>query len=345
MGSNHQTMTEAEIATARKQILQTVRQTQLGRGLLAALGKARVKIVFSEDIARAASLCSEEKLRGLYDPRIKTLYVDATMPLHAQLHFFAHEARHALQMQQEQKINTATAAASIYLVSPVTQLYLTRLREIDADVFAVSFVAQNDIHTGSNHFGEMRKRGGFFKAADPYSRAGLYEAFAENWQSQESPRDLAQAARAVLAAFVKDTTLLNTYNNFSLQVWEKTAWSATVDHAQKPRSAYHKDFRALALKKDSAEKPRDIFNARAAAYRKILVRSGAPDYLRGIKPDDLAKQICESNTQADPQYTTNYAYERAIEKFNSAIRHYTAAPANANMSPRQTAKKKAGPKQ
>ncbi|MDP2206224.1 MAG: hypothetical protein Q8K65_07950 [Alphaproteobacteria bacterium] len=344
MGSNQPKMTEAETAAARKQVLQTVRQTRLGRALLSALGKAQVKIVFSDDVAAAADLGDEKNIYGLFDLRNDTLYVDARAPLHAQLHFFAHEARHALQMQQDRKINGASETASIHLISPVTMLYLTRLREIDADVFAVCFVAQNDLHTGSKHFSEMCKRGGLFAKTDSYSRATLYEAFLENWQAQEVPRDMARSARAVLSAFVQNTALLNAYNNFALHVWEKTAFAAAVEHAQKPSSDYFKSFRAAALQKDKAETPRQIFNKSAEAYGRLLVKSGAPDYLSGIKTDDLAKFISEENAQAHPEHTTNYAYERALENFEMAIKHYTAAPANSNAPAAPRRAKKAGPK-
>ena len=61
-----------------------------------------------------------------------------------------------------------------------------------------------------------------------------------------------------------------------------------------------------------------------------------PDYLKGVSPDALLAHVCESNTQADPNSTTNYRFERAIEKFNEAIDHYTrpaAAAANSNARP------------
>jgi len=332
MRTDKPAMTEEE-AAARKEVLSAVRQTRLGRALLSALGKARVKIVFSDHIDSGDG---NTQVHGLYDSRINTLFVDARAPLHAQLHFFAHEARHALQIREERKLNAASETASIYLLSPVTQLYLMRLREMDADVFAVHFVAQHDLHTGSGHFNEMKKRGGFFSSSDPYNRASLYEAFLERWTEQGKPRDLSGAAQAVAASFMENTALLNAYNNFALHVWEKTAWQGAVDHAQKPRSAYYRDFRAAALAKDNAQKPKDIFNARAAAYGKILVRSGGPDYLKGVSSDALLEHVCESNTKADPHSTTNYRFERAIEKFNEAIDHYTrpaAAAANSNARP------------
>ncbi|MFN7115091.1 MAG: DUF6782 family putative metallopeptidase [Alphaproteobacteria bacterium] len=338
---------ETDIAAARKEVLDTVRQTRLGRGLLSALRKAGVKIVFTENVAAAAGLGDQKDIYGLFDPRKDTLYVDASVPLHAQLHFFAHEARHALQAQQDGKINDPSGIDNIHLLSPVTVLYTTRLREIDADVFAVCFVAQTDLHTGSNHFQEMSKRGGLFSATDPYGRAALYDAFMQDWQAQEKPGDMARAARAVLSAFVEHTPLLNIYNNFALHAWEKMIFSSAVDHAQKPASDYYKQFRAAALKKDKTETPAQIFNKRAEAYSKLLVRSGAPDYLSGIKTDDLAKFICEENTQAHPEHTTNHAYERALANFERAIKHYTAAPAppaNSN-APSQPPRAKAGPKQ
>lgn len=345
MGTSHQSMTEAQIAATRKDVLRTVRQTRLGRGLLSALGKAQVKIVFSDNISVDADTGEGGKLHGLYDSRVNTLYVDAAAPIHAQLHFFAHEARHALQMHTEKKINNAAQETSIYLISPVTQLYLTRLREVDADVFAVCFVAQHDLHTGSRHFAEMQKRGGFFSQTDTYSRAGLYDAFLDKWSADDNPHDMAASARAVVDAFMRNTPLLNTYNNFALAAWDKVVWAAVLDHAQKPQSDYHKDFRAAALQKNAAQKPRDIFNTRAAAYSKILQKSGAPDYLHGIPADRISTYICESNPQADPWHTTNYKYERAIEKFEDAIRHYTrpAAPANVNTAPRGGKTAKAGP--
>jgi len=337
-------MTEAEIAAARKRVLQTVRQTRLGRSLLAALGKAQVKIVFSTDVNTVAGLARESNVKGFYDPRSKTLYVDAAMPLHAQLHFFAHEARHALQMEQERKINREAKTSSVHLISPVTHLYLTRLREIDADVFAVCFVAKLDLDTGSDHSNKMRERSGFFFMTDPYSRAGLYDAFIENWREQEAPRDMARAARAVVVAFVKNTELLNTYNNFSLHIWEKMMWNALFEHAQKPATAFYKDFSAAAQKKDNVESPRDIFNSRAAAYSNLLVKSGAPDYLSGIKVDDLTQYICEENTEADPWQTTNYAYERAIDRFGDAVKHYAAAPEKPANAPAPNVQTRAGRK-
>lgn len=326
MQADKPVMTEEETA-ARREALAAVRQTRLGRALLSALGKAQVKIVFKDHIDSGDE---NTRIYGLYDSRINTLFVDARAPLHAQLHFFAHEARHALQMHEEVKLNAASEGVSINLISPVTQLYLTRLREMDADVFAVHFVAQHDLHTGSNHFGEMNKRSGFFFQDDTYNRAGLYGAFLDRWLEQGRPRDMSAAAQAVAVSFMQNTALLNTYNNFALHVWEKTTGQAMEEHAQKPHSQYHKDFRALALAKETAQKPRDIFNARAAVYGKILVRSGGPDYLKDVAPEALCKHVCESNTQADPWYTTNYGFERAIEKFNRAVAHYRSDPPSAH---------------
>jgi hypothetical protein len=49
-----------------------------------------------------------------------------------------------------------------------------------------------------------------------------------------------------MQAFLTDAPLMNAYNNFAMQVWENRILPPMADYAQKPRSAYARDFSAAA---------------------------------------------------------------------------------------------------
>jgi len=336
-------------AALRKAVLAEVRLTPLGRALLRELGRLRVNIVFTDNVPGGEN---GNKLFGLFDPRINTLFVDANAPRAAQLHFFAHEARHALQMEQGRKLTDAGKNTSVDYFSPAAQLYLMRLRELDADTFAVYFVAQHDMHTRSNHFAHMAKRG-FLFGKDPYDRAGLYEAFQKKWEDLGKPRDLTAPTRTAADAFLQNTALLNTYNNFALHVWENTLLQGLKDNAQKPESSFSRGFSAIvrsaqnaqAKKKTKTGGVRDIFAQHAAAYKKILPRSRVPDYTGGQSAAAFTRHVCDKPKDANPWHTTNFRYERAMDSFNRALAHYAAVPAAANNNAQPAAaQKKRGPR-
>lgn len=328
-GENHQPrLSEQECAAIKDAVLSTVKETKLGRALLQALDRAKVDIVFVNEV-RAEQVTggtaqktqgADTRCFGLYDARNNTIYVDARAPLHAQLHFFAHEARHALQMAETRRMYQENLGG-INDLSPVTHLYVMRLREMDADVFAVHFLARHDRETGSNHFAKMSERGGFLLRNDPYSRAALYEAFFDRWNQIGRPDDLGQAGSAAAVAFIDNTAILNTYNNFALHVWEKAVLQRMIDEAARPDSEYHQSVRAVA-RKENPESPREIFNRHAAAYAHILVKDGGPDYLAHVTAEQVLEHVCNRNQAASPWATTGHAYERAIEHFERAVKFY-----------------------
>lgn len=317
-----QSMTDAECAAARDCVISAVRETKLGRALLSQLSQVGVAIVFTDDMPKVSE---NSTVRGLYDAASNALFIDAASPLSAQLHFFAHESRHALQMIADAKIDAKEADISIHNLSPVTMVYLMRLREIDADTFAVHFLAQHDHATGSKHFDAMSQPGGPFARPDDYDRSRLYRAYA-------AAPDAASGIRASMQAFLADAPLMNAYNNFAMQVWENRILPPMADYAQKPRSAYARDFSAAARRADQADQPAELFNKRAASYSKILCRSGMPNYLSGVKVDGFRQQVCDAGAATNPWKTTGHALERAMLDFNAAIRHYSRmkTPSNSN---------------
>lgn len=314
-----QPMTEAECATSRKAVLSAVRETRLGRGLLAQLNKIGVAIVFTDQMPQ---LNDNTRVRGVFDGAQGALLIDAAAPLTEQLHYFAHESRHALQMYADMQISAKDRETSVHLLSPLTQLYLMRLREIDADTFAVHFLAQHDRATGSKHFDVMSQPA----ARDgDYDRSRLYRAYAD------AP-DAVQGLRASAHEFLAYTAIVNGYNNFALDMWEDRILPPMADNAQKPRSAYAREFAAAARRAYNTAQPAELFNQRAVAYSKILNRSGMPDYLAGANVDQFRKTVCDAGADTDPWKTTGHALERAMLDFNAAIRHYSRmkAPANSN---------------
>ena len=314
-----QFMTDAECAASRKAVLSAVRQTRLGRGLLAQLHKAGVTIVFTD---RMPQVSENTRVHGLYDAAHNALFIDAAASLSAQMHFFAHESRHALQMRADRQVEAKERETSIHMLSPLTQLYLMRLREIDADTFAVHFLAQHDRAAGSKHFEAMSKTA---PSGGDYDRSRLYRAYA-------AAPDAAQGLRASMREFLSYTAIVNGYNNFAMQVWENRILPPMADHAQKPRSAYAREFAAAARRADHTAQPAELFNKRAAAYSKILTRSGMPDYLAGANIDQFRKNVCDASADTDPWATTGHALERGMLDFNAAIRHYSRmkTPANTN---------------
>ena len=318
--SSSPSMTDAECDASRSAVLSAVGQTPLGRALLGQLKKASVAIVFTDRMPQVGENAS---VHGLYHGGHNALFINAASPLSAQLHFFAHESRHALQMQADIKLDAKAADISIHNLSPLTQVYLMRLREIDADAFAVHFLAQHDRATGSQHFDAMRQPKGLFARGDEYDRSGMYRAYAD------AP-DAAAGVRASMRAFLSDVRLVNGYNNFAMQVWENMILPPMADYAQKPRSAYARDFAAAARRADSADQPADLFNKRAAAYSKILNRSGMPNYLSGANVSQFRLAVCDTGADTDPWKTTGHALERAMLDFNAAIRHYSRMKPAAN---------------
>lgn len=315
---------------ARGTVLDAVGATALGRALLRAVDALGVDIQFTNSVQKDTGLHTEAF--GLYDARSNTIYINASCPLHEQLHYFAHEARHALQMQESSHIYKRHSFSE-HDISPLTHIYMMRLREMDADVFAVHFMAQHDIQTGSGHFAAMMKSSKGLFQAQSHNREGLYKSFFTEWSENGHPDNMDGAAHAAAAAFLRNTELLRTYNNFALDVWEKAIWEPLQKGAEKPHSAEANTFSAIFNQSAPDQSPRDVFNHHAKAYGKILTKEGAPDYLRGIKPEDLVQSICAENTDADPWKTTGGALEKAVGKFTHAKEFFKSSPlkpANSN---------------
>lgn len=317
-------MTDTECDAAKNAVLSAVRETPLGRALLGALKRAGTNIVFTDQMP---SVSENTRVYGLYMSAHNTVFMNAAAPLSAQLHFFAHESRHALQMQADAKIESRNSETSIHLLSPLTQLYLMRLRELDADAFAVHFLSQHDRLTGSSHSQTMRDVDVMRQQGMEYDRHKMYDAYA-------AAPDAKTGLRAAVNAFLADTPLVKAYNEFAVHAWQHTILPPIVAHADKPRSTYARAFAHAARHEAQADQPETLFEKRAAAYSKILNRSGMPDYLSGMNPAEFRRMVCETDRKTDPWKTTGRALGSAMLDFNAAIVHYShMKPAANNNTP------------
>lgn len=306
-------MTDEECNAAKQKVMSVVGETPLGRALLGALKRAGTEIIFTD---RMPAVSKNTITYGLYSSAHNAVFMYAAAPLAAQLHFFAHEARHALQINAEAKLVAREMETSIHMLSPLTQLYLMRLREMDADAFAVHFLTQHDRVTGSKYSDSMRHNDAQRPQGMEYDRSEMYKAYA-------AAPDAKTGLRNAMTAFLADVPLVKAYNDFALKMWEAMILPPMEAHAEKPRSTYARAFAQAALRVEETDQPEILFEKRAAAYSKIMTRSGMPDYLAGTKLPDFREMVCAGDKKTDPWKTAPRALNNAMDNFNSAVILYS----------------------
>jgi hypothetical protein len=249
----------------------------------------------------------------------RRLVVQAGLPLAKALHSFAHETRHAAQTDAD--LGCAGTDESFH---PVNFLLRTRLREMDADAFAVFFLANHAKETDSRHFFDLRNpvsvaSGMFAASSGTLDRSAMYRAFLDAWQ--ENGKDAALSMRAAAAALFADGRVNRAYDRDAVQQWKDVIWPEITGRAKKPRSDRAQSLRAVFQKFHDKKfmSPEENLVAHAKRYSKLFGAAGSPDYLEGCY-DRLFGFLSERAPGSDAVW--GGPMRELKDDFNRAVDHY-----------------------
>lgn len=313
---------DIDVRRVKATVLETIRKTQLGRSLLGYLESNDIKLVVTTEFPAIVGDAATHA--GLYDGGSRKLYLNAAFPLPALMHTFAHETRHVAQFRHD----FARHDENVAHIDPLGHVHFMRLREMDADAFAVYFLLNHALETKEELFGKLSepegwgvKSGFLFAARVP--RTELYKVFYDAWFDENTLKDAAHAMRRVFSAVLHMPGFKEHYDAFSLKVWRKRFWESLVDNSKDHRSAFSKSFAKAARKK-----PHDLtemFKDKAGGYSRLFAEWGSPDYLAGI---DLAKVVTYVAEEESARVSGDTArqLEEAREDFKQAVEYYAKMP-------------------
>lgn len=335
-------ITEEQAASVKEALVEAVSRTELGRHLLAFIEKEGITLEMSTDFSRVDASGGSASA-GYWDAVNKKIVLDPRNKLNELLHFFAHETRHAAQTVALQGSDNAE------ILHPFNLAHSMRLMEMDADTFAVYFIAdytlkvKPDDPEQESPFATMLRppreymatRNGVTSLYETLDRAQLYRAAEESWAQDKNNFQKMMTASA--SAFLNNQKLLRTYNDHALSQWEEAILPILRKHAAEPESEFAQAFTAAArrLKDKTYTQPEEHIKKRAAIFSKLFNEAGVPDYLAGLSLDAVAKSVMEEPVTHDS--ASHEKYDRAVDTFKEAIDAYIA---KADAAPRPRARKK-----
>lgn len=324
-----------EDPAAKERLLAEIRKTALGRHLLEDLERRNVTLVVTRDMSVANTETSVAG--GYWNPLRRRIMLSAEAPLAKQLHYFAHETRHSAQHEVDMSFKNAAE-----ILHPAHFLLRNRLHEMDADAFAVFFLANHAIEAKSTHFDALSqtesapKLFGIFSLFDEkIDRSGMYRVFLESWK--EHGKDMARAMRDAAAALFDEPLINKYYDARCVRLWNESIFPKMVDAAKAPDSyaarSLRKVFKAFHDKK--AKTPEQDMLEHAQAYSKIYGEAGSPAYLAGVY-DKVFPFLATDATGADRIWISEMP--ALTDRFNDASDYFIRE------IPEARAKKKTGRK-
>lgn len=316
------------------ELLEKVRGTEMGRGLLKYLEDQKIECIVTTAMPSFGD--EEVELGGLYDGLNRKMYLNAQHPIPALMHFLAHETRHVAQLESDRELPTTSA-----LLDPVNHLYATRLREMDADTFAIAFVFNHTIETKEPVFQQLFENGkgwanyGFFSSGE--LRGKLYDAFYETYE-QSGFKDVIGSLRHVYSKMIYIDTLKEGYDQLATLGWRSGIWKNILENAEKPESDFSRSFAAVARKKPQDAK--ELFKQRAARYSALFGDIGAIDYLKDLDMELVFEHVAKAE-DAQIHGKAREMLVSANDDFKRAVAHYAKMPSGM----KKTAAKSRKPRQ
>lgn len=267
---------------AKQRLLDEIRKTELGRYLLDDLARRNVTLVVSSNMSAVNQGSGEA---GAYwDPKARRIVVSPDRSLAKQLHYFAHETRHSAQFDVDMAFPRPTE-----VLHPVNFVLSNRLHEMDADAFAVYFVADHALKTKSKFFEELSQPeqaehwlSSLLGTEGKISRAQMYTTFIDSWR--ENDKDLARAMRDAAVTLFNEPQINKYYDERCVMLWNKNIFPVFAKASKKPRSQDAKRVRQFFhdFRDGKFQSPQDNLEAHAKAYSKIFAEGGSPDYLAPV---------------------------------------------------------------
>ena len=322
----------AEDTAAKELLVAEIRKTTLGRHLLADLARRNITLVVTDDMS--AANMGTSSAGGYWDPAKRRLMLSAEASLAKQLHYFAHETRHSAQFEVD--MNLPNAADALH---PVNFVLRNRLHEMDADAFAVFFVANHDIETKSAHFEELSRPEsasglfGLFSGGErKVDRSIMYRAFYDSWKAHD--KDMKRATRDAAAALFDEPLINKIYDERSVALWNEKIWSRMLATSKTPDAPAAKWLRKVFKRfhDKKAPSPKEDLLQRATAYSKIYAEAGSPDYLANINDQAFFDYLAKDAKGADKVWGNEMP--TLMDRFNEASDYYL------NKMPKSAAKKK-----
>lgn len=261
------------------ELLAEVAKTPLGMALCQALDALGVTVIMD------APADQDGQTRfGYYNHTTRILGVAQETPWAMAMHIFAHEARHALQaevLRQARMIDAFNVAAHPRMAA----LHL-RLREIDADAFAVFFLYDHAVTGNSDHFATMADN-----RRSPLRRRTFYRDFYAAWQAGGGGHDdetVAHAMRTIKTAWLQRRGLATAYDRAAAALWQRDVHLRSLD-ADDPRRetmvCFHDGVTDTRLQ--------DLCGLLAARYAAILGDAGSVDYLADVDPAGFVETVAK----------------------------------------------------
>lgn len=272
-----------EALAVKEELLAEIRKTKLGRFLLDDLERRKVTLVLSGDMSAASE--GNGSAAAYWDPQHRRIVLSPGAPMAKLLHFFAHETRHSAQFDVDMALARPTE-----VLHPVNFVLANRLQEMDADAFAVFFLANHAMETNSEFFSELsrpEKTSGWLSAAfgqadAKVDRSQMFRSFYDSWH--ESGRDPARAMRDAAITLFDDPLINAYYDGRCVALWNDKIYAGMVAASKDPDSKQAQSFKEVfkAFRDGKFQPPAERLEVHATAYSKIFAEAGSPDYLAGV---------------------------------------------------------------
>lgn len=323
--------TDGNIADDTKaQLLAEVGKTALGRHLLDFLETRGIAVVLSTDVPQGHA--ANSIAAAVWDPRNNRIVINPDEPPATLMHFFAHEVRHAAQSEAIRKHPNA-----IELMHPLNNVLLLRLQEMDADVFAVHFLANHALYAENNP--EQTQL--FVRNMQPppasrtvmtdeglrtqtnIDRSGMYRAYAESWGGDTARNDSAKAMQAALRSIADNGLITQLYGENALGNWNKMYAELLQQHRDEPHSNFAKAFRKAAARfvNNKAAPLHETFAATAQLFGGLFSGAGVPDYFAGIDFKRMTDYLIDESPSGRTAFASQ-AYQDQLEFFRKAAQYY-----------------------
>ncbi len=309
-----------DCAEVKETLVAEIAKSALGRFLLDDLKRRGIELVLSNELSHDNQ--GEGDLGGYWDPAARRINLSARAPLHKLMHYFAHEVRHSAQYEADLVLENIPES-----LHPVNFVVMNRMREMDADAFAVYFVADHALETKSGHFTELSKplpplsdlETLFGAAVQQVDRSEMYRRFAETWR--EKDKNMALAMQAAAPALFTSPLVNECYDESYVRQWKNIIWPVFVEASKQPGEAKAHSLRNLfqRFRDGKFKQPADTLVAQAKAYSKIYASAGAPDYLEGVY-DKIYPFLSEEANGAMRIWGSQMTDLK--EKFNEACDYY-----------------------
>lgn len=278
----------------KKDLVAEISKTPLGKNLLGWMAANGIDIEITTDMSAVQGTGS--KALGYWNPKAKKLFLNPIDGIYPLMHVFAHELRHAAQDSVYESLERGFDR-----MAPVNYVLERRLREMDADAFAVFFVAQHLFSTETKDDSILSQR------------PEMYDAFAE------ADGDDAERLQAAVKAYLEDKDLATAYGTYALKSWEHSMAYVLVYNLDKPESDFSKAFKKAAARfNDGAfEEPLERLQRFMLGYSKLFTEQGAPDYLTPDAARDIGEKLAGTGG--------GEKLEEAQEKFRNLAARYAPA--------------------